>query len=194
MAAIRKRGDKWQARIRIKGQAAIEKSFSSKTDAEAWAKITEAEMIRGVFIKRTDAERTTLCEALDRYEREVTPGKRGAETERQRIKALEPGFDPRQIPALALDQRWDLAADLGATGHEVGDQDRRRVFLARHMKDHLRRGGLRLARGEEAGPVWSAAAQQHPEVGFLGGGLEQQRALRDHVHRRFGHHGAREPR
>lgn len=87
MAAIRKRGDKWQARIRIKGQAAIEKSFSSKTDAEAWAKITEAEMIRGVFIKRTDSERTTLCEALDRYEREVTPGKRGAETERQRIKA-----------------------------------------------------------------------------------------------------------
>lgn len=87
MAAIRKRGNRWQARVRIKGQATIEKSFSSKADAEAWAKITEAEIIRGVFIKRTDAERTTLGEALKRYEEEVTPTKRGADTERQRIKA-----------------------------------------------------------------------------------------------------------
>jgi integrase len=87
MAAIRKRGDKWQARVRIKGQAPIEKSFSSKTDAEAWGKITESEMIRGVFIKRTDAERTTLSEALDRYEREITPSKRSAEAEQGRIKA-----------------------------------------------------------------------------------------------------------
>ncbi len=87
MAAIRKRGDKWQARVRIKGQATIEKSFSSKADAEAWAKITESEIIRGVFIKRTDAERTTLGEALTRYERDVTPAKRGATQEMKRIKA-----------------------------------------------------------------------------------------------------------
>lgn len=87
MATIRKRGDKWQARIQIKGSTQVAKSFHSKVDAEAWAKITEAEMIRGVFIKRTDAERTTLAEALDRYEREITPGKRGSEQERERIKA-----------------------------------------------------------------------------------------------------------
>lgn len=87
MANIRKRGDKWQARIQIKGTEQVAKSFSSKSDAEAWAKITESEIIRGVFIKRTDAERTTLGEALDRYKEEVTPTKRGAVTECQRIKA-----------------------------------------------------------------------------------------------------------
>lgn len=87
MAAIRKRGEKWQARIRVKGQASIEKSFLTRADAEAWAKITESEIIRGIYIKRTDAERTTLADALDRYEREITPGKRGIETEWQRIKA-----------------------------------------------------------------------------------------------------------
>lgn len=87
MATIRKRGDKWQARIQIKGFDPIAKSFSSRTDAEAWGKINEAEMIRGTYIKRTDAERTTLHEALERYEQEVTPHKRGKETEAQRIKA-----------------------------------------------------------------------------------------------------------
>ena len=85
MAQIRKRGTKWQARIRIKGQPSVEKTFITKADAEAWAKLTESEMIRGVYIKRTDAERTTLSEALDRYEAEVTPTKRGAAIERFRL-------------------------------------------------------------------------------------------------------------
>ncbi len=87
MAAIRKRGNKYQARVRLKGQQPIEKSFLLRADAEAWAKITEADLIRGVFIKRTDAERTTLGEALDKYKNEVTPSKRGATQEVYRIKA-----------------------------------------------------------------------------------------------------------
>ncbi len=85
MATIRKRGDKWQVRIQLTGFEEVSKSFMLRSDAEAWGKLTEAEMIRGVFIKRTDAERTTLSDALDRYEREVTPGKRGADIEKVRI-------------------------------------------------------------------------------------------------------------
>jgi len=87
MATIRKRGDKWQARIQIKGTDPLAKSFANRSDAEAWAKITEAEIIRGVFIKRTDAERTTLETALKRYEEEITPAKRGKRTEYERLKA-----------------------------------------------------------------------------------------------------------
>lgn len=99
MAAIRKRGDKWQARIRIKGQAAIEKSFSNKADAEAWAKITEAEMIRGVFIKRTDAERTTLLELIDRYGREISPTKRGHDAESYRLEQFRQAKVAKQAVA-----------------------------------------------------------------------------------------------
>lgn len=87
MASIRKRGDKWQARIRLKGQVPIEKSFLTRKDAEAWGKVTESEMIRGTYIKRTDAEQTTLAEALERYQREVSASKRGAIQEAMRIKA-----------------------------------------------------------------------------------------------------------
>jgi len=87
MATIRKRGDSWQSRIQIKGVAEVAKTFSNRQDAEAWAKVTEAEIIRGVFIKRSDAERTTLGEALDKYAKEVTPNKRGAYQELHRINA-----------------------------------------------------------------------------------------------------------
>ncbi len=87
MASIRNRDDVWQVRVRVKGFEAVAKSFSTRADAEAWGKITEAEMLRGAYIKRTDAERTKLYEALDRYERELTPNKRGATAERVRIKA-----------------------------------------------------------------------------------------------------------
>lgn len=87
MSSIRKRGNKWQARVSVKLVGSIDKSFLTKADAESWATITEADMIRGVFVKRTDAERTTLSEALDQYETEITLSKRGAYQERYRIKA-----------------------------------------------------------------------------------------------------------
>lgn len=89
MASIRKRGDKWQARIQLKGFDPVGKSFMVKADAEAWAKITEAEMIRGVFIKRTEAERTTLFEVLDRYRQEVSSTKRGARNEGYRLEQFK---------------------------------------------------------------------------------------------------------
>lgn len=50
-------------------------SFAQKSEAVAWARQLESEMDRGVFVSRQEAERTTLGELLDRYEREITPGK-----------------------------------------------------------------------------------------------------------------------
>lgn len=87
MASIRKRNGKWQARIRILGFDPAEKTFASRADAQAWATVTESEMLRGAYIKRTDAERTTLHDALERYEREVTPTKRSAPVELFLIRA-----------------------------------------------------------------------------------------------------------
>ncbi|MDI6748226.1 MAG: site-specific integrase [Rhodocyclaceae bacterium] len=64
------------------------KSFEKKIDADAWARGIESEMDRGIFVSRAEAESTTLKEALERYQREVTPRKRGAEVEGYRIRAL----------------------------------------------------------------------------------------------------------
>jgi len=71
MAAIRKRGDlQWEARIRKRGYPTTSKTFETKADAEKWARQIESEMDRGIFISRTEAESTTLYEALERYKQE----------------------------------------------------------------------------------------------------------------------------
>ncbi len=78
----------WQAKVRRDGYPHQSKTFKKKADAEAWATVIESEMGRGVFVSRAEAESTTLADALDRYQREVTPRKRGADVERYRIGAL----------------------------------------------------------------------------------------------------------
>lgn len=78
MATIRKRGElQWQAIVKRKGVGSTSKTFFTKKDAEDWAKITEAEMIRGHYIKRNDAEKTTLSELINRYRETILPTKRG---------------------------------------------------------------------------------------------------------------------
>ena len=87
MASIYRRGPcQWQVLIRRKGYPTQAKVFETKAEAEAWSKTIESEMVRGVFASRKEAENTTLSEALDRYEREVIPTKKGALQESMRIR------------------------------------------------------------------------------------------------------------
>ena len=87
MASIARRGNlQWRARVRIKGYPVQTRTFEIRIEAEAWDKITESEMVRGVFVSRKEAENTTLDEALERYEREVLSKKKGYGREKTRIK------------------------------------------------------------------------------------------------------------
>lgn len=87
MASIRKRGElQWQAEIRRKGFPDQRKTLNTRAEAEAWARQIENEMDRGIFVSRAEAESTTLDDALDRYKREVSAGKKGCEQEKFRIK------------------------------------------------------------------------------------------------------------
>ncbi|WP_459873261.1 tyrosine-type recombinase/integrase, partial [Endothiovibrio diazotrophicus] len=87
MATIRKRGPyQWQAQIRKTGYPHQSKTFENRAEAEAWARALESEMDRGVFVSRSEAEQTTLGEALERYLREVTPAKKGADREKRKIR------------------------------------------------------------------------------------------------------------
>ncbi|PIX95999.1 MAG: site-specific integrase [Hydrogenophilales bacterium CG_4_9_14_3_um_filter_63_34] len=86
MATVRKRGDyQWQAIVKRKGFSPTSKTFLNRKDAEAWATVTESEMLRGVFIPRAEAEKTTLKEALERYRDEATARKKGKSREETRI-------------------------------------------------------------------------------------------------------------
>lgn len=87
MASITRRGDlQWQARVPRKGYPVQIKTFNTRAEAEAWARQGESEIDRGVFVSRTEAESTTLCEALDRYEREIVSLKKGKAQEVSLLK------------------------------------------------------------------------------------------------------------
>jgi len=61
MATIRNRGEyQWEAQIRRKGYPAQRKTFETKSDAQAWARMIESEIDRGIFVSRVEAERTAL--------------------------------------------------------------------------------------------------------------------------------------
>lgn len=90
MASITKRGAyQYQAQVRRKGYPTQTRTFETKRDAEDWAATVESEMRRGLFIDRSEAERTTFGEILERYAREVTPDKRGWRAEASRLKQLQ---------------------------------------------------------------------------------------------------------
>ncbi|HQR04014.1 MAG: site-specific integrase [Proteobacteria bacterium] len=89
MASIRKRSGGWQARVSRKGFAPEVRTFHNKADAERWARTLESEMDRGCFVSRTETERLTLADVIDRYMREVSPTKRGASEEIIRLKAMK---------------------------------------------------------------------------------------------------------
>jgi integrase len=108
MAAIRKKGDyQWHVQIRKKGFAPLTKTFETKAAAELWAKTTESEMGRGVFVSRAEAEATTLRDALTRYAAEISPSKKGCAQEIVRINKWL--TDPLANRALASLKSTDFA-------------------------------------------------------------------------------------
>ena len=85
MAYFRKRSGAWEATINKKGFPRTSRTFDTKSEAEAWAAVVESEMARGIFVSRQESEKTTLSEALDRYEKEISSSKKGYNQERKRI-------------------------------------------------------------------------------------------------------------
>ncbi|MEM5338722.1 site-specific integrase [Paraburkholderia azotifigens] len=90
MASITKRGPyQFQAQVRRKGYPTQNKTFETRKEALDWATGVEAQMTNGTFIDRSELERTTFGDLLERYEKDETPHKRGWETELVRIRALK---------------------------------------------------------------------------------------------------------
>lgn len=90
MASIKNRGPfQFQAQVRRKGYPTQTRTFESRRDAEDWAKKVELEMRQRTFVDRSEAERTTFGEILERYRLEVTPDKRGWRAENSRIQQLQ---------------------------------------------------------------------------------------------------------
>ena len=76
-----------KALVRMKGWPTVSKTFRLKRDAIDWARRTEDEMVRGVYISRSGSERMTLQSAVERYLEEVTPTKKPTTQRSEKITA-----------------------------------------------------------------------------------------------------------
>jgi integrase len=66
---------RFKVQVRIKGAAPISKTFERKTDAVLWGRQTEADIRAGRNFPRSEAQRHSLGESVERYRDEILPRK-----------------------------------------------------------------------------------------------------------------------
>jgi len=95
----------WKAVIRKSGWPTNIKTFRTKRDAEDWARRTEDEMVRGVYIDRAGSDRILLKHGLDRYLREVSSTKKPSthSAEKPKAKALKASLGDYSLAAITPD-------------------------------------------------------------------------------------------
>lgn len=95
----------WKAVIRKMGWPTTAKTFRTKRDAEDWARRTEDEMVRGVYLSRAPSEKLTVAGALKRYMEEVSVTKKATtqRSERFTTQHLEAFFGKYSMAAVSAD-------------------------------------------------------------------------------------------
>ncbi len=95
----------WKAVIRKIGWPTTAKTFRTKRDAEDWARRTEDEMVRGVYLSRAPSEKLTVAGALKRYMEEVSVTKKPTTQRSERFSAqrLDAFFGKYSMAAVSAD-------------------------------------------------------------------------------------------
>jgi len=88
MASIRKVKNKWEARVRVKGHSTYCKSFTQKSDALAWSKSVEVGLETGITPLTKVHKTFSFRDAVEKYLQEVSPSKKGHQSECYRLKKL----------------------------------------------------------------------------------------------------------
>lgn len=105
---------RYKAVIRLKGFPTQTATFQRKTDAKLWVQATESAIREGRHFKTAEAKRHTLADLVDRYVRDVLPGKRSAESQRRHFVWWRKHYGAYALsdltPALVSEARDKLAA------------------------------------------------------------------------------------
>lgn len=101
MATFEKReSGRYQAKIRRNGFPTQSKTFPTRKEAEAWAKVIESEMVRGAFVDSKAADKMLFKDAADYYIKKILPTLRGADRDIYRIRQLVSRFGNYSISAI----------------------------------------------------------------------------------------------
>ena len=143
MATFRKRNGKWQVQVRRNDSHGISKTFTSKNDAQAWAKVQE-QLIETDDLPSRQSRVLTLKDLLERYEREVVPYKRTDSSESFMLRVIR--RHPMVEKRLALIKTEDFADFRDSRLREVKPGTvLRQLRVLKHA--------LRIARDEWGWPV-----------------------------------------
>lgn len=128
MATLVKVENGWKAVIRKTGFPTASKTFRLKRDAEDWARRTEDEMVRGLYVRRSEAERLVFGKALDRYMAEVSSQKAAGtqRSEKSSAAQLRRFFDRYALAGITA----DLVARYRDQRLEAASNDTVRLELA----------------------------------------------------------------
>jgi integrase len=122
----------YRVQVRLKGYPPQTATFERLTDARKWAQQTEAAIREGRHFKTTEAKRHTLAELIDRYIREVLPGKRDKANPARQLSWWKDQLGAYMLadvtPALLVEHRDKLA---GST--TVRHQERTPATVNRYM-------------------------------------------------------------
>jgi len=129
MATIEKRdtdeGVTYRAKIRIKGHPAQSATFKRLTGAKRWTQSTEAAIRERRYFKTKEAQRRTLGDLVDRYIRDVIPGKGlWARDQAKQLAWWRADLGTRTLadvtPAVIAEARDKLARGITVRGRQRG--------------------------------------------------------------------------
>ena len=88
MATIRKRGGRWQVQVRLANAKSKTRSFETKPEALAWARMIEAEISQRSKTGNSSTSNFTFGETIEKYLARVTAYKKGYKEETYRLKKI----------------------------------------------------------------------------------------------------------
>jgi hypothetical protein len=98
MATIRKREGKYHTQVRKDGFG-VTKTFTTKSDAQKWAKEQEVKIEQGTFTSIKKEKLVTLAFLLDRWEKEVLISLKSWKVERYKVALVS-----KELGHLSLDK------------------------------------------------------------------------------------------
>lgn len=133
----------WQVKIRRRGYAPVSRTFVRRADAERFARQTEADMDKGVFVSLDEAHSVTLSDLIDRFRREFAPRYKGRHVETI-LRMLEDRLgklSPAALTATKIAAYRDGRLADGVSGETVRKE---LALLSKLIKTAMREWGIAL--------------------------------------------------